>query len=937
MVVGVGGMGTNTVRAVKRRFRNVWNADAYANAGQAGGAQSASGISAGLSGDKLPGMLQLLALDTEPLVNRLDQEPLFADEFAYMGKFDATRLIDNIDQHPEIGSWWNYPSIPLGYIHNGAKQLRPIGRLSFFRNYVTFKQMLETKVTNLDKIRDMEVAQNRGFPVIGNYQLIYVVSSLCGGTGAGMFMDTAHRIRAHVRNNARVVGIFYLPDVLEGQISSDIQRRRIRANAYAAMKELNYFQETQRFKELYPSEQRELPDTPYAPFDFIFLVGRTNRHGTSLNSKTDAENMAAHLIQLTTMSHLSNEILGLEVNVVRERMFDMNAAAGEVTGEQLWQAATQAYDSPDGEAGKQGHFLVYSGFATSALVAPHEMLTDFWQRAFVADLVRRIASGASMSDPRADLPDNDRQQIMNVWQGLQAQMVSRYSALDNDKLEQIQAELEELTGTWHSFWEPVQQSMRQVMMETGIRGALALCDLLSPPMTPGPPESLPRQRLFLINGAPVTEEDRVHWRKALSQQANFVDQVQQIGSGIGGLLLMAFNPRQGRERVRSQAARRARSRLYQQRDNVERMLVEQLGKQSALLREVLRNQMNACGTALARSNQEAKRLADRIDPRISDGYPSTSMYYELETGAVGRDYLQYFYSKAAESVTTGDWQTSLTPVFGHVAQRMSALAGDQLYAQLFNSVAQNKALRQRVHNHVDINHIISIQYGQEVERVRQRPDNRIQQWLGRLNPYIRWDADRFSFHESNLEHIRLAAVPTSRQEDRGLQAATVGQEDFRWIPTGDATRMDALWIVHGLPVTLLERLEEYRAQYDNRFDFPNKEEFHLNPNWAKLPEVTLSDGGRIVNRPINRPTERVTREFAPTPMPEFAQELLPSDSGNSFLNEDEQPRVLPREEPAPLPIQESAPPSSLPSGLPNVLPSIIPRLEDLPEIPKGDY
>ncbi len=80
MVVGVGGMGTNTVRAVKRRFRNVWG------------------------GDQLPGMIQLLALDTEPLVNRLDQEPLFADEFAYMGKFDATRLVANLDQHPEIAA-----------------------------------------------------------------------------------------------------------------------------------------------------------------------------------------------------------------------------------------------------------------------------------------------------------------------------------------------------------------------------------------------------------------------------------------------------------------------------------------------------------------------------------------------------------------------------------------------------------------------------------------------------------------------------------------------------------------------------------------------------------------------------------------------------------------------------------------------------------------
>ena len=41
-------------------------------------------------------------------------------------------------------------------------------------------------------------------------------------------------------------------------------------------------------------------------------------------------------------------------------------------------------------------------------------------------------------------------------------------------------------------------------------------------------------------------------------------------------------------------------------------------------------------------------------------------------------------------------------------------------------------------------------------------------------------------------------------------------------------RMDAVWIVHGLPITLLDRIEEFRAQYENSFDFPVQEEFHLN-------------------------------------------------------------------------------------------------------------
>lgn len=824
LVVGVGGMGTNTVRAAKRRFRNVWG------------------------GEQLPGMIQLLALDTEPLNNRLDQEPLFSDEFAYMGKFDATRLVANLDQHPEIARWWNYPSIPLGYIHNGAKQLRPIGRLCFFRNYVTFKQQLMTKLANLDKIRDMETAQNRGFPVVGNYQLIYVVGSLCGGTGAGMFLDVVHRIRAEVRNNARIVGIFFLPDVLEAEISSDLQRRRIRANAYAALKELNYFQETQKFSVLYPSEQRELPDAPYAPFDFIFLMGRTNREGRSLARKSDAESMAAHLIQLTAISHLSSEILGLEVNVVRERMFDLESAAGEVTGDRNL---------------NRRHFLVYSSFAASALVAPHESLVDFWQRAFVADLIRRMAAGPSLSDPRRPLPEPDRQRVLSLWQTLHSHLVSRFAALDNDRLDAVLEDIEEQQGAWRGFWEPVQQTMNQALMDTGIRGGIALCDLLSPATAAtAPPESLPRQRLFTVDGEVVSEEDRIAWRKVLAQQGGLVEQAQQVAGGLGDLVMMALSPRQARERAREMANRKARARIYQKRDAVDMAIIDHLGKQASILREALRSQVNACAVALARANQEATRMADRIDPRLPDGQPSTSTYYELETGAVGRDYLQHFYNQAASTVTAADWRNALVPLFEQITAETAAVSADDVFAQLNVSTVDNTALLQRVHSLVDINHIITVQHGEELERSRQRPDNRVHQWLDRLNPYIRWDADRFSFHESNLEHIRLAAVPTNRQDDPSFMAATVGKEDIKWVPTGDHMRMDAVWIVHGLPITLLERLDDFRAQYENDLDFPVREEFHLNAEWEALPEITPETTDSSLDRAIvSRPDTLARREY----------------------------------------------------------------------------
>ena len=67
------------------------------------------------------------------------------------------------------------------------------------------------------------------------------------------------------------------------------------------------------------------------------------------------------------------------------------------------------------------------------------------------------------------------------------------------------------------------------------------------------------------------------------------------------------------------------------------------------------------------------------------------------------------------------------------------------------------------------------------------------------------------------------------------------RENIKWVPTGDPSRMDAVWIVHGLPVTLLEGLEAYKAQYENRQDFPIPQEFHLNPAWADLPDIAPED------------------------------------------------------------------------------------------------
>ncbi|MEZ4620405.1 MAG: hypothetical protein R2867_33545 [Caldilineaceae bacterium] len=213
---------------------------------------------------------------------------------------------------------------------------------------------------------------------------------------------------------------------------------------------------------------------------------------------------------------------------------------------------------------------------------------------------------------------------MNLWQGLHQQLTQRYAALENDKLDKHRDEIEEQRGIWPAFWDPVMQTTRlRRCLTREIRGALAFCDLLGPPGGGmGMPDSLPRQRLFLVDGHPVTEENRHQWRRILAQQGDFSEQAQQVASSIGELFLLALNPRRARERARDMATRKARSRLYQKRDAVEQTLVNQLAKQAGRLREALRSQLSACTIALAKANQKPGRMADRIDPPFQMAIPA---------------------------------------------------------------------------------------------------------------------------------------------------------------------------------------------------------------------------------------------------------------------------------------------------------------------------
>lgn len=122
------------------------------------------------------------------------------------------------------------------------------------------------------------------------YINVYVVCSFAGGTGSGIFLQTAYYIK-EVLHNLNIEaesfsGYFLLSDIFCNDIICDSYvNGKMRANTYACLKELNAFS-TQHMQQLdinfeYRVGQGELIHK-YPPYDMCFMIGR-HQHGKILS------------------------------------------------------------------------------------------------------------------------------------------------------------------------------------------------------------------------------------------------------------------------------------------------------------------------------------------------------------------------------------------------------------------------------------------------------------------------------------------------------------------------------------------------------------------------------------------------------------------------------------------------------------------------------
>lgn len=195
-------------------------------------------------------------------------------------------------KYPYIGKWlladWYLRNLPdkMFHLNEGAGQFRQFGRLAIFRDLATPGQS-----TIYNTLNDALVKLSRDNPTLTNLQ-VFIVGSLAGGTGAGMFADIAYLIRklseqstVNLKSKMSIRGYLVLPDAFSQTLEAN-WLRSMHARAFAAMRENRRFTVNFDYERGYPIHYRDGSGDPLwhsslkgKLFDLLYYVDGNGERG----------------------------------------------------------------------------------------------------------------------------------------------------------------------------------------------------------------------------------------------------------------------------------------------------------------------------------------------------------------------------------------------------------------------------------------------------------------------------------------------------------------------------------------------------------------------------------------------------------------------------------------------------------------------------------
>jgi hypothetical protein len=294
MLVGVGGTGVAVLRKFKRLYMEV--------------------------NDEADQYIKLLAIDTDNQLedNQLEGTDPYLDnsEFLQLAKPDPIQVTDVLRESrrgTKSLEWLSHMNLPAFEMHRGAGMKRLQGHMAYFWKGVKIRKRIEEVMAPLLEANPNLKGQERATGV-----RLFIVSSLCGGTGTGMFLDMAYLVRDVIEAGGgprvKTFGLLFLPSAFQ-QLRTKPAWPAIHANGYAALQELNYYMDTPfRDTKLYvPGGTRPQIELDAAPFQYCFLVGGVNDRGDHVRHSEDLYERTAEFLFVNVTTPIGDRLVSHEV------------------------------------------------------------------------------------------------------------------------------------------------------------------------------------------------------------------------------------------------------------------------------------------------------------------------------------------------------------------------------------------------------------------------------------------------------------------------------------------------------------------------------------------------------------------------------------------------------------------------------------------------
>ena len=264
LVIGLGQLGTSVLQRLREDLRLRFGSPA-----------------------QLPN-LRMLVIDTDPEVVRTATRGVPGSTFAASDVVLAQLNRPSYYLKPREGrasfeSWLNprmLYRIPRSQVTAGVRSL---GRLAFCDNYRGIRRRLQSELEACFEAGGLDAAARQsGLGLRSNRPRVYLVTSLTGGTGGGIFLDVAYTVRSLLRQFG-----YDQPDVVALLLVPGVDGSRTRTltlgNAYAALTELQHFSTPGTvFTARYHEREAPLndPDPPFGRYAVLPLPDETDEAAT---------------------------------------------------------------------------------------------------------------------------------------------------------------------------------------------------------------------------------------------------------------------------------------------------------------------------------------------------------------------------------------------------------------------------------------------------------------------------------------------------------------------------------------------------------------------------------------------------------------------------------------------------------------------------------